>query len=402
MLLKYARKQRASVFNQATIDDLPFEVLRKAFIYLEPADLVSPSRVNRSWRPAAQDVQRAKLMISPWDLRKRLDASFMCGIQLSRIVFGYEAFSIKHLCLDLRYAEREFVPILTRLVASTLRNLELFFNNMGGSIGHFAILDQFFSQCNVIRNLKLQEFDFGFDPASISLTIKDGFYRLSQLSIVECRGDLRMFVVSVPILNLHSFSSVMFGKLEGDEDILSAVAIDYPTIKRLSLVDSYDTSATLLIFAVCCREIEELSYCDCSGAWSLDRRDIEAIASLPRLRSLIIDNGIAEDAVLALSRCRGLKHLALYRGSFELTNILPALGRNLVSLKYRSSNSYLETVNAIIEHCPNLHWLDLNELDALTKAMGVFLIKGGLKKLSKLKLNGITVFLGTDWEGYRK
>jgi hypothetical protein len=34
------------------------------------------------------------------------------------------------------------------------------------------------------------------------------------------------------------------------------------------------------------------------GAWSLDRRNIEAIATLPRLRSLIIDNDIAEDAVL--------------------------------------------------------------------------------------------------------
>jgi hypothetical protein len=113
MLLKYARKQRASIYHTATIDDLPFEVLRELFVYLKPEDLVAPSRVNRSWRPAAQDVQRAQLRIFEGG-NESLDASLMCGIQLTRIVFGYESFSIKHLELDLKMVAREYIPILSR------------------------------------------------------------------------------------------------------------------------------------------------------------------------------------------------------------------------------------------------------------------------------------------------
>jgi Leucine-rich repeat (LRR) protein len=80
-----------------------------------------------------------------------------------------------------------------------------------------------------------------------------------------------------------------------------------------------------------------------------------------------------------------------------LTYILPAIGEILVSLDYTSSTAFLETVNTIVEHCPNLQMLDLGdeELDA------VDLLKGGLKKLAKLDVNGGSVRLGTDWEGYR-
>jgi hypothetical protein len=116
MLLKYSRKHRASIYHPATIDDLPFEVLRE----LEPRDLGAPSRVNRSWRPAAQDVQRSRLFI------EREVYSLMCGIQLTRVVFGYEAYSIKHLDLKLRLVKRMHIPILARLASPTLRTLELY------------------------------------------------------------------------------------------------------------------------------------------------------------------------------------------------------------------------------------------------------------------------------------
>jgi hypothetical protein len=174
----YARKQRASIYHPATIDDLPFEVLREVFVYLEPKDLVAPSRVNRSWRPAAQGVQRAQLKIKRGHL-ERLNASLLCGIQLSRIVFGYEAYSIKHLVIDLRLVGQDNIPILARLVSTTLHTLEATFYNSGGYVVHYAILDQFFSRCRGIRNLKLKWFDFGVDPSNISQTIKEGFYRLS-------------------------------------------------------------------------------------------------------------------------------------------------------------------------------------------------------------------------------
>jgi Leucine-rich repeat (LRR) protein len=130
----------------------------------------------------------------------------------------------------------------------------------------------------------------------------------------------------------------------------------------------------------------------------LKRSDIEAIASLPRLKSLNIDCEIADDAVSAISRCKGLKHLTLRSGSFDLTNIFSAIGGTLISLDYTSSTAFLvETVDAIVEHCPNLQMLDLGdeELDV------VDLLKGGLKKLAKLNVNGGSVRLGTDWEGYR-
>jgi hypothetical protein len=425
MLLKYARKQRASIYHPATIEDLPFEVLREALLYLKPRDLVAPSRVNRYWRPAAQDVQRAQLRIIEGG-NEILDASLMSGIQLSRIVFGSDAFSIKHLVIDLRLVDQDNIPILARLVSHTLRNLELNFDEGEESESHYATLDQFFSQCHGIRNLKLRFFDFADNPSNISQTIKDGFYRLSQLSLRGCGGDLRMFVVSVPILNLHSFSNLLFGEI-GGEDIVSIIATNYPTIKRLRLSDSYNSSTTLLKFVEFCRYIEEISFSESSGRyfWKLERSDIEAIASLPRLKSLSwpgrdiwklkksdieaiaslphlkslnIDCWIEnDDALSALSRCKGLKHLTLVDGVFDLSHILPVIGKNLVSLDYTSSTAFLETVDAVVEHCPNLQILDLGdeELDA------VDLLKGGLKKLVKLNFNGDSVRLGTDWEGYR-
>jgi Leucine-rich repeat (LRR) protein len=206
-----------------------------------------------------------------------------------------------------------------------------------------------------------------------------------------------MFVVSVPILKLHSFSN-LFWHGYSSRDIVQAVAINYHTIKRLHLDDYYDSSTTLLKFVECCRDIEELSFTDNRDILYLKRSDIEAIASLPRLKSLNIDCWIEnDDAVSALSRCKGLKHLALVDGVFDLSHILPVIGKNLVSLDYTSSTAFLETVDAIVENCPNLQMLDLEneELDA------VDLLKGGLKKLAKLNVNGGSVRLGTDWKGYR-
>jgi hypothetical protein len=48
--------------------------------------------------------------------------------------------------------------------------------------------------------------------------------------------------------------------------------------------------------------------------------------------------------------------------------------------------------------------LDLGyvELDAEMKSAAVDLLKGGLKRLVKLKVDGVSVRLGTDWKGYRK
>jgi hypothetical protein len=356
MLLKYFRKQRATIYHPATIDDLPFEVLRKAFLYLDSEDLDSPSRVNRSWRPAAQDVQRARL-----EIIYSLDASLLCGIQLSRIVFGYESFSIKHLELNDLGSKLEYVTILARSVSTTLRNLKICCSN-------YAHLDQFFSQCKGIRNLSIIYFDFGDDPTNISQSLKDGFYRLSQLSLSLCEGDLKLFVESVPIPNLQSFSNVYF---HWKSDVVSAVAINYPTIRSLRLADKFPSSTTLLECIESCRDIEELLFCE-NGDLSLERGDIEAIASLPRLSSLNIYCYISSDAVAALSRFRGLKHLTIRsRGSNSfsqrLYDILPSIGRNLVSLYYTPSMPFLES-DSIVKHCPNLKMLSIRWEDGDEKS----------------------------------
>jgi hypothetical protein len=390
MLLKYARKQRASIYHPATIDDLPFEVLREAFLYLGPEDLVSPSRVNRSWRPAAQDVLHAQLKI--WrEGPESLDlSSLMCGIQLSRIVFGYEAYSIKHFELQLRLVDPEYIPTIARILAPSLRTLDLSFEWVESG-NCYAILAKFFSQCHGIRNIRLECFDFGVDPTSMPHSIKEGFYRICQLNIDMCRGDLQFFVENVPIANLQSFSSFYWSG--GDKDIVSVAAIHYSSIKRLILKDAYQSSATLLKFVECCRYIEELSF---RLGVVLMTSDIEAIASLPCLISLNIECHIADGAFDALSRCRGLKHLSLLRGSFDLTSILHAIGRNLVSLEYSSLTPILVNVDAIIDYCPNLHMLEIRwevaEEEMNSAARDIL----KLKMLAKLKVNGVCIW------GYRQ
>jgi hypothetical protein len=111
---------------------------------------------------------------------------------------------------------------------------------------------------------------------------------------------------------------------------MTDIPVYYPTIKRLFLSYSYNSSATLLKFVDCCRYIEVLS--------------------------LKIDCFCHEDAIDALPLCRGLKHLYLYRGAYDLNHILPTIGRNLVSLEYDPSEDAAEY---IVEYCPKLEMLYL-------------------------------------------
>jgi hypothetical protein len=216
-----------------------------------------------------------------------------------------------------------------------------------------------------------------------------------------------MFFESIPILDLCSFTCQSFGFWGGPgPEIFAAVATHCPTIKRLHLSGSYNSPDTILEFIENCRGIEELFIQDNSDyedGMGLSRSDFEAIVSLPRLNSLRFDCSITDEGVDALILCRGLKSLDLGFDALNLNHILPTIGRNLVCLKYRSSGPILDAVSEIIEHCPNLHMLDLgwSEWNDVTNAADVGeSLKSGLKKLAKLKLNLDTVRLGTDWEGY--
>jgi hypothetical protein len=73
--------------------------------------------------------------------------------------------------------------------------------------------------------------------------------------------------------------------------------------------------------------------------------------------------------------------------------VLSAIGRNLIRLELMRPSK--EVVDGIIEHCPNLQYL---ELDRIMEGLAGSL-KNGLKRLAKLKLNHMSVRLGTDWEG---
>jgi hypothetical protein len=399
MLLNYFRKQRASIYHPATIDDIPFEVLREAFLYLEPEELVSPSRVNRSWRPAAQDVQRSRLQISEGEI-DRLDTSSICGIQLMRIVFGHESFSIKHLELDLELVPQKYIHLLARIVPS-LRTLDLSFKYREESGVCYAILDLFFSQCNGIRNLKLVIFDFGDDSSSISQTIKDGFYQLSQLSLSQGSGDIKSFVENVPIPNLGSFSNRLWSGR--NRDIVSAVATNYPTIKRLSLED--DSTTLLHKFLKECRDIELISYRNDVG--KMVKSDLEAVVSLPCLKSLNIYCHLDDDALDILYLYKG-SHLAIGPRPCNLNTFLGTIRGNLVGLDYTSSISIVDAADVIVEFCPNLQTLDIKSgeeeenhtsLARNKLKRGLNKLKRGLKKLSKLKVDSKSIFLGTDWKG---
>jgi Leucine-rich repeat (LRR) protein len=126
-------------------------------------------------------------------------------------------------------------------------------------------------------------------------------------------------VESAPIPNLRSFSNEYF---DFRSDVVSAVAKNYAKFKRLRLAERLTSSANLLECIESCRDIEELFFCE-DGDLKLG--DIEAIASLPRLRSLNNYCNIASDAVVALFRFRGLKHLTIRSRGSILSSIRPNL-----------------------------------------------------------------------------
>jgi hypothetical protein len=62
-------------------------------------------------------------------------------------------------------------------------------------------------------------------------------------------------------------------------------------------------------------------------------------------------------------------------------------------------------VDRIVEHCPNLQYLELwgiDEFDVEVKEGMVRLLKNGLKKLVKFESEDVSIRLGTDWVGYPK
>jgi hypothetical protein len=108
---------------------------------------------------------------------------------------------------------------------------------------------------------------------------------------------------------------------------------------------------------------------------------------------------MTEEAYSGLSGFKGLNTLDL---QFQADPaVLTAVGRKLVSLEFWRPSK--EVVDGIVESCPSLQYLELDAVefdDDEEKELLVGLIKNGLKKLAKFKLNKESIRLGTDREGY--
>jgi hypothetical protein len=85
----YTRPHRNSIYEPATIYDIPLEVLRESFLLLSKevsSDLASPSLACRAWRVVALDLMNfRKIFVDERDIIERV-ASFLCGKHLRSIV----------------------------------------------------------------------------------------------------------------------------------------------------------------------------------------------------------------------------------------------------------------------------------------------------------------------------
>jgi hypothetical protein len=253
----YTRPHRNSIYEPATIHDIPFEVLRESFLLLLKdfgSDLASPSLACRAWRVVALDLMNSHKIF--FDGRGKIE-SFICGIYLRSIV-GLESLTIKHLVIDLESIGKELIPMISRFVSTALTSLALCFKNQDAdqSSDCYEGLNAFLDQCDGIQNLLLVYYDFGDDPFAISQTVKDVFGRLNQLDLFYCRGNIRLFVENTPIHSLKILRYVSRREAVEEGEIIAAIATNYRTLVNVKLIVMFESSASLLKIVECCRDLE--------------------------------------------------------------------------------------------------------------------------------------------------
>jgi hypothetical protein len=109
----YSRPHRNSIYEPATIHDLPFEVLKESFLFLVKftgSDLAPPSLVCRAFRAVALELMSSRLVFV--NEGERIDG-FICGRQLRSLV-GLESCAIKYIVIDLEFIGKELIPLLAR------------------------------------------------------------------------------------------------------------------------------------------------------------------------------------------------------------------------------------------------------------------------------------------------
>jgi hypothetical protein len=329
--------------------------------------------------------------------------SWICGYQLNSLVFGSSTFRISTLCLIARDIGNENIDMLSRVVAPTLLSLDISYKGFDDDNDDvsYDVLEKFLYRCQWLRNLRLGYYDFSIVSSDV---IRDGFSRLNQLDLIDCYVDVRLFIENTPIPNLKFFDySNTVDLASGEIWVVNTAVEKYgDSLTRLNLY-CYVSSANLIKIAERCHHLQNLSISFTEDGEELSISAIKATASLPRLKCLMIENGVdlEDGAVSALAKCYELRHLSIgdYITLVDLKKILRGIGRNLVSLDL--SDVCVEAIGVIVKDCPDLQYLKLrsyggNEEDAVESIK--LKLKRGLKKLAKLDVNGESVRLGTDWE----
>jgi hypothetical protein len=398
----YSRPHRSSIYEPATIHDIPQEVLEKSLIILLPSikDLFAASEACRAWRPVAQKLIHSRVKIGHRN-RKRVE-DMICGYILNSLVFGSSSIQISTLSLELDYIGKEYIPLIAQIVAPNLTSLDLVFNGDEDVSACYETFEIFFSQCQWIRNLRLADGGFRDDADSITPTIKEGFIRLNQFDLINWYGNLRLFIENTPILNLKSFRFESNDTSpDEDFDIVDAAVSNYgQSFINLKLNNCFVSSANLVKIAECCPKLEKFTLLNTEED-GLSLSDFRIIASLPHLSQLEIYCEIDDEAVSYMTRCRGLNYLGI-RWRDGLIDVFRVIGGNLVSLDLWEMS--VEAIDVIVEYCPNLQYLELNlrvenEDDDVRETVEQKL-KVGLKRLAKLDFDGVSASLGTDWQGY--
>jgi hypothetical protein len=207
------------------------------------------------------------------------------------------------------------------------------------------------------------------------------------VNLNRCIGEIKIFIEHMPIPSLQTMRVRSIDAEEVEFAIVDAIASNYRTIVNFDLKLCCASSTNHIV--ECCLKVERLTFTSAPDDLSnLKGSDIEALASLPRLKRLEIRGSADIDLIYSLSLLKGLRHLGM-RWSEDLEDVLLVIGRNAVSLEVMG-----ETAGA---------WqgvLDCHQIpeDFLAKLNGG--LKKRLKRLASLKVNRASISLGTDLEGY--
>jgi hypothetical protein len=172
-----------------------------------------------------------------------------------------------------------------------------------------------------------------------------------------------------------------------------------PSLRDVYLFAPFDSTISLLGLIESCPDLASFTLFD-YGSLMLSKSDMKAIASLP-LTYFDTNCKITADAIPLLSNCKSLRHIVLDI-HVDLSKLLPAIGRTLVSLGLVVAN--VENIDAILRYCPLLEYLSLiREVggDAFMDRRIERMVCVGLKRLAKLIVDDVAIRLGSDWAGYK-